>query len=68
MDRGDYRWAWAWVHFMLHGSPEAAEELVQFVADIRAGRNAGLLSQRLRRRLGDPNEVLAAHLKNWSRQ
>lgn len=68
MDRGDYRWAWAWVHFMLHGPPEAAEELVQFVGDIQTGRPTVLLSQRLRRRLGDPNEAIAAHLKNWSRQ
>jgi hypothetical protein len=67
MDRGDYRSAWAWVHFMLNGSPEAREELIQFVADLRSGGPVGLLSQRLYRRLGNPTELLAAHFKNWPR-
>ncbi len=67
MDRGDYRSSWAWVHFMLHGSPEARDELVRFVADLQSGGPVGLLSQRLRGRLGNPAELLAVHFRNWSR-
>jgi len=68
MDRSDYRAAWAWVHFMLHGSPEARNELVRFLADIRGGTPPGLLSQRLRSRLGDPVGQLNAHFLSWSKQ
>jgi len=67
MERGDYRAAWAWVHFMFHGSPEANDELVRFVADLQAGNPPGLLSQRLQRRLANPAEQLAAHFRKWSR-
>ena len=41
MDRSDYRAAWAWVHFMLHGPVEARDELVRFLADIRLGTPLG---------------------------
>jgi len=67
MERGDYRAAWAWVHFMLHGSPAARDELVRFMADLQSGTPAGLLSQRLRLRVGNPAEQLAAHFRSWSR-
>jgi hypothetical protein len=67
MERGDYRAAWAWVHFMLHGSPEAKDELARFVADLQSGNPPGLLSQRLRRRLENPTEQLTAHFRSWSR-
>lgn len=68
MDRADYRSSWVWVHFMLHGPPAAREELVKFVGDIQTGRRVGLLSERLRLRFGDPMEMLASHVRNWSRQ
>ncbi len=67
LDRGDYRFAWAWVHFLLHGPPAAREELVRFIGDIQSGRPFGLLSERLRLRLGDPMEMFTAHLRTWSR-
>lgn len=66
MERGDYRAAWAWVHFMLNGSPDAKDELVRFVADLQSGNPPGLLSQRLSRRLGNPTEQLASHFKSKS--
>jgi hypothetical protein len=68
MDRSDYRAAWAWVHFMLHGPPEAGDELVKFLADIRSGGLPGLLSQRLRNRLADPVGQFNAHFRNWPSQ
>ncbi len=65
MSAADYRDAWAWVHFMLHGPSEAHQELVQFLGDIRAGTPPGQLGQRLERRLPGVEKRLAAHFKSW---
>lgn len=67
MNRADYRYSWAWVHFMLHGPKEAKEELYWFLRDIWAGTPPGLLSQRLEQRLPKPGKRVAKHLKGWKR-
>lgn len=67
MREAEYRDAWAWVHFMLHGPPEARDELIRFLADIRASTPPGLLSVRLERRLPQVHQRLAAHFKAWDR-
>jgi hypothetical protein len=67
MSSTDYRHAWAWTHFMLHGPPEAREELIKFLADIRANNPPGKLSERLERRLPGVDKRLADHFKNWKR-
>ncbi len=59
----DYRTAWAWVHFMFHGPPEAREELVGFLADIRMRRPPGSLRARLQRRLPGLAGLMADHHK-----
>lgn len=64
MTRTRYRHAWAWVHFLLHGPPEAREELQAFLADIQALTPPGLLSQRLRQRLPDLDARFAEHVRN----
>jgi len=64
MTRSRYRHAWAWVHFLLHGPPEARDELQRFLADIQALTPPGLLSRRLRRRLPDLDARFAAHFRN----
>lgn len=35
MQRSDYRESWAWVHFLLHDSPETRDVLVRYVASLR---------------------------------
>ncbi|MCA9266941.1 MAG: DUF1570 domain-containing protein [Planctomycetales bacterium] len=65
MDRGDYRNSWAWTHFMLHGSREAHDELVSYLADIRASTPPGVLSERLRRRVPDMDRRFLDHFRNW---
>ncbi len=67
MDSAEYRHAWAWVHFMLHGPPEARDELVRYLADIQAHAPPGRLSERLRRRLPDLDQRLAEHFTGWKR-
>ena len=67
MTAGDYRDAWAWVHFMLHGPPEARDELVRFLADIRASAAPGQLSARLENRLPGVEGRLIEHFRTWPR-
>jgi len=65
MNAGDYRDAWAWVHFLLNGPPEAHDELVRFLDDIARGAAAGQLSRRLESRLGGAEVRLAEHFKGF---
>lgn len=65
MGRSEYRNAWAWVHFMVHGPPAARVELVRFLADIREGTPPGNLSDRLARRFSDPEDALVQHFKTF---
>jgi hypothetical protein len=67
MTSTDYRHAWAWVHFMLHGPAEAHEELARFLGDIRADVPCGRLSQRLALRLENVDRSFCTHFKGWSR-
>jgi hypothetical protein len=63
----EYRFAWAWVHFMLHGPLPAHRELVHFLAEIRRGNPPGVLSQRLRGALPNLEAQFEAHFTQWSR-
>ncbi len=65
MDVADYRRAWAWVHFMLHGPPEAREELINFLKDIAAHSPPGQLSERLSRRIPDLERSFVTHFSTW---
>ncbi|HEV8004116.1 MAG TPA: lipopolysaccharide kinase InaA family protein [Planctomycetaceae bacterium] len=47
MRRSDYQEAWAWVHFMLHGSPEAKHVLLSYLTDLRTNPNPKSISSRL---------------------
>lgn len=47
MQRADYREAWAWVHFMLHSSPDTKQQLLAYLQDLRSAKPAETLSQRL---------------------
>jgi hypothetical protein len=65
MGGSEYRNAWAWTHFMLHGPNEAHDELVRFLADIQAQTPPGLLSDRLRLRVPDLERRFARHFRTW---
>jgi hypothetical protein len=65
MGRGEYRDAWAWVHFMLQGPPEARQELVAYLAELRTTANPESLSRRLQRRLPGLNQQFVRHFKEW---
>jgi hypothetical protein len=61
----DYRYSWAWVHFMLHGPDAAHAVLVAYLADIHRGAPAGQLSDRLAKSMPDATDRMAQHFKNW---
>ena len=67
MNATDYRHAWAWTHFLLHGPPEAHDELIKFLADIQHSTPPGQLSVRLERRLPGLDKRLAQHFKTWKK-
>jgi hypothetical protein len=65
MGQGEYRSAWAWVHFMLHGSTAARHELMAYLGDIQAHSPPGMLSHRLQRRVPDLDRRVAEHFRDW---
>lgn len=63
MGRDEYRDAWAWVHFMIHGPREAHDELVRYLEDLQSDAEVEKLSVRLRRRIPDLERRLAEHFR-----
>lgn len=65
MGRGEYRSAWGWVHFLLHGPPELRGELVRYLADLRSGVEVERLGTRLLRRAPDRDDQFVRHFKQF---
>ncbi len=61
----EYRFSWAWVHFMLHGPARVHWELIRYLADIQAGTPPGRLSQRLADAIPDVEQRMVDHFKRW---
>jgi hypothetical protein len=68
MSAADYRDAWSWVHFMLHGPTAAHEELVSYLTDIHEMTPPGRLSQRLSRRIPSLEEAWVEHFRSLTTQ
>jgi hypothetical protein len=65
MGNPEYRSAWAWVHFLLHGPPPGREELVAYLSDVRLGCATASLSVRLHNRIPAIDRVIATHFSTW---
>jgi hypothetical protein len=63
MGGAEYRDAYGWVHFMLHGPPEARAALDEFLAAIPTGREPTPLSLSLQRRIPDLDRQVLDHLR-----
>lgn len=61
MQTSDYRAAWAWTHFLLHGPPQAHAELVQYVRDLQQNVPPGRLSTRLEQTVPDLRKEFLRH-------
>jgi hypothetical protein len=62
MSPADYREAWAWVHYMLRGSPEAKTVLLNYVQQLRHTRDPGPFEPHLALAIRDPEEALRQHI------
>jgi hypothetical protein len=67
MSIADYRYSWAWVHFMLRGPDEAHGALVAYIGELHQGASAGRLSERLTKSLPDAADRLVQHFNSWNR-
>jgi hypothetical protein len=65
MGADEYREAWAWAHFMLHGPPEIRQVLSDYLHDIQSGEEAGLLSERLVEVVPQAEIRLVEHIRHW---
>lgn len=65
MEGEEYRFAWAWIHFMLHGPLPAHRALVHYLRDIERGDPPGKLSERLRAAVPNLDGQFAEHFKKW---
>jgi hypothetical protein len=63
----EYRYAWAWVHFMLHGPAPAHRALVDYLADVRRGHTPAPLSHRLRAVTPNVENRMVQHFQHWQR-
>lgn len=61
----DYRDAWAWTHFLLHGPAAATAQLWAFLTALRRWEPPGLMSRRLEGVLASPESAFIAHFRQW---
>lgn len=62
MTPAEYREAWAWVHFLLRGQPEAKALLIAYLQQLRTNPNPGPLGPRLAALYPSPRDALERHL------
>ena len=62
MEKPEYREAWAWVYFMLHGDPATRKALLDYLQTLRTNPNPGPLLPRLREVLPDTDRAVAAYI------
>jgi hypothetical protein len=60
MQRFDYQESWAWVHYMLHSSPDTKQVLLSYLHDLRTNANPELISARLKREIPNHGERMTA--------
>jgi hypothetical protein len=63
MHPAEYQESWAWVHFMLHSTPEARAVLLQYLQRLRTTEDPGPLQPNLAAVVPSPEEALGQHLK-----
>lgn len=65
MDTADYRFAWAWVHFMLHGPEPAHRALVEYLTGHGHYASPGKLSAQINDAVPGATEEMMQHFKRW---
>ena len=62
LTRRDYAESWAWVHFMMHSSPEAKQVLTDYIAELQQAGTPQRLLPRLERAVPDYYASTKAHV------
>lgn len=62
MQRGDYQEAWAWVHYLLQGSPDGPRQLMDYLKALEDAAVAPALASRLEADLHESEERLVVHV------
>jgi hypothetical protein len=63
MNRAEYREAWAWVHLMLHSTPEARAALCTYLQQLHENHAVGPLAPRLAGAIASsPEEAFSRHV------
>jgi hypothetical protein len=63
MNPADYREAWAWVHFMLRGSPQAKSVLLAYLQQLRTNKEPGPFEPNLAAAFPSPEGALRVHFQ-----
>ena len=68
MDIREYRESWAWVHYLIHGSPQTHQLLANYLQVLAKKTTKPLpkLSPSLRRTINGPVADYKRHYKNWA--
>ncbi len=68
MGNREYQESWAWVHFLMHDSPETHQMLARYLRTLAESPNPlPKIAPRLRGSLGNPRTEFQRHYKQWSR-
>ncbi len=65
MGEDEYREAWAWAHFMLHGPIEVRQVLSDYLHEIHSGEAAGSFRERLVKAVPNADTLLVEHIRHW---
>ena len=63
----DYRDSWAWVHFLMHSSPQTHALLVGYLREIGKGAVPGPFSSVLRKSQPSSEALQVEHFKRWKK-
>ena len=63
----EYREAWAWVHFLLHGPEAARRTLLEYFDDLAHHRPPTPISKRLQQAMPEAPRQMASHFRSWRR-
>lgn len=66
MQRPDYREAWAWVHYMLHASPDTRLVLLNYLHELRSNPNPGPIRDRLLAETPDADVRLVSYVASMT--
>ena len=65
MHRLDYQESWAWVHFLLHESPDTQMLLINYLNDLRENPDPGSLADRIESEMPHASERLLSYVSGF---